>query len=471
MPIAGYLISIDANRFEKLNQALSAHTPANSGELLIATSSSRAFLSIDSLKLLRIKLSGDALSKTFRKFGAEWESQLDDAQAISLLQTRDPNDLPQRTISEQDPVLDPSTGEYLDWHLVESNIHHAWAAMGGRDKIDWGRVSIGHIDTGFTRHPVLGFRKDSSESPWVDSVRDRNFFSKEIGQISNSDTPGGLFVSYDDAEDTLGGFSAGHGTRTGSVLCGYDTRADAKRATKPGATYAGYFGAAPKVPVVPIRLEDTIWIQNELGTGLPDAIDYLASSAGVSVISLSMGSPITVLTGTDVSKRLKESLRNAYNAGVIVVCAAGNHIPNEKVVFPARLPYTIAVAGSAPAASPWTGSSYGKEVDISAPAFPIRRATTNRGNKFVYGVGDGTSFATPQVAGAAAMWLAHHAAEIDGMYPEKWQRIAAFLMLLKDTARVPPGWNQNTRGAGLLNAGALLSATLPQANILIKDNE
>jgi subtilisin family serine protease len=470
MAIAGYLISIDAKRFEKLNQALSAKAQVVDGDLLVATSSSRAFLSIDSLKYLRVTISGDALSKTFRQFGADWESQLDDSQAFALLQTRDPSDLPPRKVPEQDPVLDSVTGEYLDWHLVESNIHRAWEVMGGRESIDWGGVSVGHIDTGFTRHPVLGFRKDSVESHWVDTVHDRNYFSREIGQISDSDTPGGLFVSYDDAEDTLGGFSAGHGTRTGSVLCGYDRSASAKRSAKAGAAYAGYFGAAPKVPVVPIRMEDTIWIQNELGSGLPDALDYLVESAGVRVISLSMGSPSTILTGTDVSKRLKESLRNAYNEGVIVVCAAGNHIPNEKVVFPARLAHTIAVAGSAPSEKLWTGSSYGKEVDISAPAYPIRRATTNRGNKFVYGIGDGTSFATPQVAGTAAMWLAHNDASIQAMYPEKWQRVAAFLMLLKSTARVPLGWDRNTRGAGLLNAGALVSTALPPAETLHRDN-
>ena len=329
---------------------------------------------------------------------------------------------------------------------------------------------MGHIDTGFTRHPVLGFKKGTGTSAWVDTVRDRNFFSKEIGDVGEATSVATMFASLDDAEDKLGGFSGGHGTRTSSVLCGFDTGASAKRAAAAGREYAGYFGAAPKVPVVPIRVEDSIWLQAELGTGLPDSIDYLVESAGVRVITLSMGAPRTLLTGTDAPRRLKDSLRNAYLRGVIVVCAAGNHFPDEQVVFPARLVYTIAVGGTAPGHLPWSGSSYGVQVDVSAPAYPIRRATTQRGGKYIYGVGEGTSYAAPLVAGTAALWLAHHGGAIDAQYPARWQRVAAFRSLLKSTALVPPnGWPTSTRGAGILDAGKLLEAALPEAGTLVPE--
>ena len=469
MALAGYLLTIDPNQFDKLNQALAAKCQGVNGDALVPTSSSRAFLSLDVLKALRSTLSGDAVNRLLWKYGADWDSQLDDERAAALLQTRDANDLPPRMSLEQDPVLDNSSGEYLDWHLVESNLPAAWTLLGGRKNIAWGNVCVGHIDTGFTRHPVLGFR-GAGNSDWIDTERDRNFFSKEIGNTGADGSSAALFASYDNAEDTLGGFSGGHGTRTSSILCGHDTGAAAKRAATAGAQYTGYFGAAPKVPVIPIRVEDSIWIQNELGTGLPDAIDYLVESAGVKVISMSMGSPRTFFTGTDVPKRLKEALRNAYERGVIFVCAAGNHVPDEQVVFPARLPFTIAVAGSAPGSLPWSGSSYGIQVDISAPAYPVRRATTKRPKAFQYGVGDGTSFATPQVAGTAALWLAHHQQAIDNAYPVKWQRVAAFLSLLRRTARVPAGWQVNTRGAGILDAGALLAAPLPDATTLNPDS-
>jgi subtilisin family serine protease len=469
MAIAGYLLLIDPKQFAKLNSELASQCPNMGGEPLLPTSSSRAFLSLDVLKTLRSNMSGDEVNKTLWKYGADWDTQVDEHMVTALLRTRDSNDLPPRGDLEQDPVQDPDSGDFLDWHLVETNIPAAWALLGGRNGIDWGDVTVGHIDTGFTRHPVLGFKKGAGDSPWIDTARDRNFFSKEVGMIGEGSSPASMFASWDNAEDTLGGFSGGHGTRTSSVLCGYDTGASAKRSAKAGLAYTGFFGVAPKVPVVPVRLEDSIWIQNELGAGLPDAIDYLVQSAGVSVITLSMGSPRTVFTGTGVPPRLKESLRNAYARGVIVVCAAGNHVPDEQVVFPARLAHTIAVGGSSPGGLPWSGSSYGVQVDISAPAYPIRRATTERSAKYLYGVGDGTSFATPHVAGTAALWLAHHKSAIASAYPARWQRVAAFLALLKTTARIPTDWSVNTRGAGILDAGALLAAPLPAASSLIEE--
>jgi subtilisin family serine protease len=471
MSIAGYQLTIDPKRFAKLNRELAAKLVDSGGEPLVPTSSSRAFMSLDVLKSLRGAMSGGEIDKTLSKYGAEWGDQVDDQLAVALLRTRDSSDLPPREPLEQDPVPDPQSGEFLDWHLVEANINGAWKLFGGRDRIDWGSVCVGHIDTGFTCHPALGFKKGSAVSPWVDTVRDRNCFSKEIANAAAGNSPPGTSVSTFDAQDTLGGMSGGHGPRTASLLSGFDTGAAARRAARAGMSYSGFFGAAPKVPLVPIRVEDTVWIQNELGAGLPDAIDYLVESVGVGVISLSMGSPKFFLSGPGVPARLDEALRNAYARGVIVVCAAGNHIPNEQVVFPARLPRTIAVGGSTPGSLPWSGSSYGVQVDISAPAYPMRRATTERGDKFIYGVGDGTSFATPLVAGTAALWLARHGGAIDAKYPKKWQRVAAFLSLLKSTARVPPNWPAGTRGDGILDAGKLVAAALPEPDPLTEDTQ
>ena len=471
MAIAGYLITIDPTRFAKLNRELAAQLPGQAGEPLAPISSRRAFMSIDTLRALQSAIGGPAFDKALFRNGAEWGDQVDDDLAVALFRTREPADLPPRDELGLPPVADPLTGKLLDWHLVEVQAAGAWDLLGGHDKIDWTGVTVGHIDTGFTTHPALGFKKNVPTSPWVDTLRDRNFFSKEVGNLGNTGSPAAMFASWDSAEDTLGGFSGGHGTRTGSVLCGFDTSAAAKASVAAGPSFAGYFGIAPRVPVVPVRVEDSVWVQNELGTGLPDSIDYLVDSAAVDVISFSMGSPRGVLTGTDVPKRLKDSLRNAYTHGVIVVCAAGNHIPDEQVVFPARQPFTLAVGGSAPKGQPWSGSSYGAQVDISAPAYPIRRATTKRGNKYEYGAGDGTSFATPLVAGTAALWLVHHKGALDAAYPERWQRVAAFLAIIKRTAHVPQDWSTATRGAGILNARAVLQEPLPRAADLLRETE
>ncbi|MBI2203425.1 MAG: hypothetical protein HYU41_06195 [Candidatus Rokubacteria bacterium] len=86
--------------------------------------------------------------------------------------------------------------------------------------------------------------------------------------------------------------------------------------------------------------------------------------------------------------------------------------------------------------------------------------------------GDGTSFATPQVAGTAALWLAKHRNALGDTYPERWMRVAAFLKLLKETARTPEGgWDTRKYGAGLLNAFAILDADLPEADTLAPDTQ
>jgi len=428
-------------------------------------------LSLDSYKALIAEAGKDRFGKFLKDHGAELSETVTEQQILAHIQTRDPADVPDRPSDEQPPLVDPHSKKIVDWHIVESNIHGAWKLIGGPENIDWNDVVVGHIDTGFTLHPVFGFTDGMLNSPWVNTVRDRNFFSKETGYQVEGGYQGANSASGDSAEDPLGGMSHGHGTRTLSILCGFDTSDNSKISSAPHSSYSGYFGVAPKVPVVPIRVEDSIWIQNELGKGLPDAINYLVESAGAQVISLSMGSPRFFLSGPGVPRDLTRALKNAYSLGVIVVCAAGNHIPNESVVYPARLPRTIAVGGSAPNGIPWSRSSYGIQVDISAPAFPIRRATTQRIDKFLYGFGDGTSFATPQVAGTAAMWLAYRHADIKATYQQPWQRVEAFLTLLKSTARVPSHWENRKYGAGILNAGDLLSANLPAANTLVRNTE
>lgn len=155
---------------------------------------------------------------------------------------------------------------------------------------------------------------------------------------------------------------------------------------------------------------------------------------------------------------------------MILVCAAGNHV--KDVVAPARLTRTIAVAGITSKEIPWGGSSFGPEVDFSAPAANIRRASTESVGNYVYGAGgDGTSYATAITSGAAALWLAHHGATLDSRYPEPWQRVEAFRKLVVDTTRKPTLWQSGSFGAGILDIDALLGAPLPAAADLSEDPE
>jgi hypothetical protein len=112
---------------------------------------------------------------------------------------------------------------------------------------------------------------------------------------------------------------------------------------------------------------------------------------------------------------------------------------------------------------PWSGSSRGSEVDISAPGQAVWIAATNKGpNGAVFSVeqGDGTSFAVAAVAGIAALWLAHHdPAAVAAKYGGRTQEV--FRGLVAQTCRTPAGWDTTRYGAGIVDAKALLEAPLP----------
>jgi subtilisin family serine protease len=462
----GFLITGPAPGITQFNAAVTRKAGPSLGQALRAASSHRAFISADALKRVRTTLGEREFEKLLTQTELRVIREVDEIEAVALMKTRDPADLAARPDLRVSPVRDPDTGLMLDWHLVECGFPAAWKLFDGIESIDWTGIAVGHIDTGFTHHPALGFAADDGGgSEWVDTVQDANFFSLELDTSTGMPT----FAQSDSAEDReLAGLNGGHGTRTMSVLCGFDT---ARRATAGG--YSGYFGGAPRVPVVPVRLQDAVWLQGlALSDDLPDAIDHLVDTAGVDIITLSMGGPLGTFLTSTTPQRLRAAIDKAYEKGVIVCCAAGNNIPNEHVVFPARSSRTIAVAGTAPDRKLWVGSSYGIQVDVAAPAFPIRRADVSRsasGFEFGYDVGDGTSFATPQVAAAAALWFARHGAEIESTYTQKWQRVQAFKSLLQATARRGEAWDDSVHGAGILDVGALLSAALPEASSLAKD--
>ena len=76
------------------------------------------------------------------------------------------------------------------------------------------------------------------------------------------------------------------------------------------------------------------------------------------------------------------------------MAAAGNYV--GFVTAPASYPECLAVAATNVDDQPWSGSSRGAQVDISAPGQAVWTAATNKGpNGPVYTVeqGDGTSFA------------------------------------------------------------------------------
>jgi hypothetical protein len=385
----------------------------------------RLLVPASTMLALKIEYGKSAVPSILAKAGATGSVVVDDSGAIALLRSRDRAALPQR-------ATQPVVSGGFDWHLDAVRAPQAWAMLGGAAAIAWGDVRVGHIDTGYTAHPAFGFGVAS----WVDVGLARTFFAGS----SPTDDPG-----PGNGIDPLAGSMDGHGTRTASTICGF----------APNAQDGPFYGVAPKVPLVPVRIANHVWI-NHAQEQFADAVDHLIDQAGVAVISLSMG-----IFFSTIRPRLRVAVNKAYDKGIILVCAAGNVV--QDVVSPARLNRTLAIGGVTSSLGPWGGSSHGPEVDMSGPADEVRRAEMRRAGPRYAGGGDGTSYATALTAGAAALWLTRHGPALNQRYPQPWQRVEAFKEIVRGTARVPPGWQLGSFGTGVLDVHAVLSAPLPAA--------
>lgn len=126
-----------------------------------------------------------------------------------------------------------------------------------------------------------------------------------------------------------------------------------------------------------------------------------AVAHGANVINLSLGGP-------DSSTAERNAVEYAIGKGVLVVAAAGNAGTTEKQ-YPAAYPGVVAVGATDPSRrSRADFSSRGSWVTLGAPGVGVYSTTPLAGSddfpgRSGYGAGDGTSFAAPLVAGAAAL--------------------------------------------------------------------
>lgn len=95
-----------------------------------------------------------------------------------------------------------------------------------------------------------------------------------------------------------------------------------------------------------------------------------------------------------------EMLQKACDMGIILVAAAGNE--GGAVIYPAALPYVIAVSAMNKYDQITSWSNRGPEVDLAAPGSTVT-STYLRGQ---YATWSGTSMATPHVGASAALAIA-----------------------------------------------------------------
>jgi hypothetical protein len=148
-----------------------------------------------------------------------------------------------------------------------------------------------------------------------------------------------------------------------------------------------------------------------------------ATDCGADIISMSLG-------GYGESELLHEAVRYAYDAGVLVIAAAGNDNTNMKL-YPAGYDEVIAVAATDQNDNKASFSNWGDWIELAAPGvqiystMPTYHVTLNDwGYAMNYDYLNGTSMACPHVAGVAALvWSRYPSKTRD--WVRQWLRYTA----------------------------------------------
>jgi thermitase len=245
-----------------------------------------------------------------------------------------------------EPSLVPNDPSYANqWHLARMSAPAAWNIATGSSN-----MIIAVPDSGIDlNHPDL---------PSV--VAGKNF-------VNNTNNVSDNGVNY------------GHGTAVSGA------------AAAAGNNSIGVSGVSWRNPIMPLVVLDPATGQFTY-TRLISAINYAADN-GAKIISMS-------LAGPTYSSALQAAVNYAWEKGLVLIAAAGNKASNVPL-YPAALDNVISVSATDSSDHPATFTNYGDWIDVAAPGVSIRTTMMGGG----YGNWNGTSLATPQVAGLAALIL------------------------------------------------------------------
>lgn len=289
------------------------------------------------------------------------------------------------------------------------------------------KINLVQMDTGYTDHA---------------KVKNRFNFDCDEDFLDGSDA----------RDEMLRGIlkHPGHGTRTGTIITGGNMEDIYKNDGNYGLLCDKEKNTL--LNIIPYRISESV-ISIKRAKNMVDAVNQsIHTNADILLSCL----------GTTPRPMIAEAAKSAYDHGVIWICSAGNEV--EMVVSPALYPGTIAVAATNPNQKPWRGSSYGSEVDISAPGEDIYVPSMDEKFNEIMVFSSSTSYAAAHVAAAAAIWKAKNKDGINSLYKFPWQTVEAFRICVKASATTPPLWDSENYGAGILNIKQLLEMKLPEIN-------
>lgn len=318
------------------------------------------------------------------------------------------------------PQWVPSDSQFASqWHYYEAvggiNLPAAW------DRSLGAGVRVAVIDTGYRPHADLA----ANIVGGYDFIADTATANDGNGRDADARDPG----------DWCSSSSSWHGTHVAGTIAAVTNNG------------LGVAGVAPSARIVPVRVlgrcggytsdiaAGVVWASGGTVSGVP------ANAYPARVLNLSLGG--SGACGTT----MQNAINSARSRRAMLVIAAGNSNINASNASPANCAGVITVGATTRTGARASFSNYGSVVDVAAPGAGIL-STLNAGRTVPgadsYASYNGTSMATPHVAGVAALMLAKNAA----LTPDQVES------MLKSSARafpVSPG-TTTTIGAGIVDA-------------------
>ncbi len=341
--------------------------------------------------------------------------------------------------------IDRIEGSYNDTLMLKRGVPGAdinWpdSAVAATDRH---QVVLAIIDTGIDYlHPDLAANIWTNDNEIPDNGLDDDFnglIDDYYGYDFSGDESGVVeFIGDSDPRDQVG-----HGTHVAGI------------AAAVAGNGIGVAGVARNVRVMGIKM-----FPNAFASVVSPAIVYAVEN-GAAVINASWGTPY-------YSSIIKDAVKYADSAGVLVVAAAGNS-GESSVFYPAKIEEIITV-GASNSADLVTGfSTYGDWIDLVAPGqdiLSLRAAGTDLyesidepGSRIIdsiYYLADGTSMSAPHVCGAAAFILSLSAGLSTDSLKKLLTGTADDLVDPYGDGDELPGWDIYS-GYGRLNLGRAVS--------------
>lgn len=348
---------------------------------------------------------------------------------------------PQIEYAEPDRIMTkmmtPNDPRYAEqWHYFDTTgglrLPAAW------DNSTGAGIRVAVIDTGYRPHVDLSGQFLAG----YDFISDTAVSNDGNGRDSDASDPGDAVTANACYSGSPASSSSWHGTHVAGTIAA---------ATNNGVGVAGVaFGAK----IVPVRVlgkcggytsdiaDAIVWSSGGSVSGVPNI------AARAHVINMSLGG------GGACDTTTQNAINSARSRGTVVIVAAGNENQNASNASPANCSGVVTVAATTKAGGRASYSNYGTVVDVAAPGggtgggvLSTLNAGTNGPGADSYASYQGTSMATPHVAGVAALMLAKNGALTPDQIESK----------LKSTARAFPATCSGC-GTGIVDAAAAVAS-------------